>query len=134
MYIYCSVKIMPLKGIAFPMLYLIRHSRGFSKLPKPSPGLPTVLGRMPDCLSRSWRSRHQEEQRASAPGPCCRTFLCCRQPTHFATRSYRDDVLQERYTSARRDAGEPWEILQRGKDTFLLENHLYFLVFSFYHL
>lgn len=122
------------KGIALPMLYLIHHSRGSSKLAS----LPFWAGLLlvpPDLGS----TRHQEGQRASAPWPVlqnislmwaahtlCHQVMTCSRKMHaeYKKATPQQDEMQ----------GNLGEILWRGKDTFLLENHLYFLVFSFHHL
>lgn len=123
------------------MLYLIHHSRGSSELPKPYPGLPTILGSTPNCPSRSWllQTLGRAESISTLacvaehffdagsphtlpPGP---TGLTCSRKIHaeYKKATSEQDEMQ----------GSLGEILWRGKDTFLLEIHLYFIVFSFYH-
>lgn len=91
------------------MLCLGHHCRGSSGLPNPSLAPPALWA----GLLTIWLPRHSEGQRAAASQPAPHNVLSSRQHTHFATRSRRDDLLQEK---------------TGGKDTFLLENHLF--VFS----
>lgn len=53
LHVYWSIKITYPEGIALSMLCLIHHSRVPSKVPKPYPGLTIILGKTPDCPSRS---------------------------------------------------------------------------------
>lgn len=126
-----SIKIMSPKGIAPPILSITLEAPASSQnLNLTSPpfqaGLPTV----PLDLGTRKGREHM--------GPCCRTLPW--RGKHFSPWSYTADLLQgnacwgqESYKSARWGAKEPWETLWRGRDIFLLDNHLYFPIFSFYH-
>lgn len=98
------------------MLHLVHHSRSSRKLPKPYPGLPTTLGRTPDCPSRSWLLQApQHRQRALAPWPVLRNISLL-----WAAHTFCHQVLQGwlapgnacwvqvSHISGRWAAGEPW--------------------------
>lgn len=83
LHVYWSIKITSPEGIALSMLCLIHHSRVPSKVPKPYPGLTIILGKTPDCPSRSKK------------GESIGTLACVEELTlMWAAHTFRQQVLQ----------------------------------------